>query len=101
MRQSDARVPGRGGGPPASFGREPEEAEDFVIRGGESIHLVLHLDVIPSEASLEALRTAVRENTRTAVLEGFAEAFAEMEAGAEDEPAGPGGGGAPPSDAGG
>lgn len=80
MRQSDERVPGRGRGiPPPSFGRGAEEpAEDFTIRGGESFHLVLHVDVTPDPVSLDALRAAVAAATRAGVLDGYAAAFAEM-----------------------
>lgn len=101
MSQSEGRVPRRGG-TPASFGRAEQDtpAEDFTIRGGESFHLVLHVDVTPDPASLAALHTAVREATRAAVLDGYAAAFAEMdEPGDEPEvpasvPVGePGGGG--------
>ncbi len=108
MRQSDARTPGRRPGPPASFGRGEDEGkpqpEDFTIRGGEAFHLVLHVEVQPDAESLEALRAAIRETTRAAVLEGYAEAFAEMDAAgrppeeqpAEQERPGGGHGGAPP-----
>lgn len=82
MTQSQQRAAARG--VPASFGRTAEtgaaKAEDFTIRGGESFHLVLHVEVQPDAASLEALRAAVRDTTRQAVLEGYAAAFAEMDA---------------------
>jgi hypothetical protein len=93
VKQSDDRAAGRSR--PASFGRDPDErpAEDFTIRGGQAFHLVLHLDVRPDEASLEALRVAVRGATRSAVLDGYADAFAVMD-GAEESPLGDGG--APP-----
>jgi hypothetical protein len=89
------------GGPPASFGRAAAEgprAEDFTIRGGESFHLVLHVDVTPDAESLAALHTAVKEATRAAVLDGYAAAFAEMDSPAETPGEQPGGvhGGAPP-----
>lgn len=90
--QSDARTPGRRGSPPASFGRE-QPPEDFSIKGGHAIHLVVHADVTPSPESLEVLRAAVRDATRIGVLEGYAAALAEMDA--EDEPDGPDGGPAP------
>lgn len=83
MKQSDMRAPGRR---PASFGRaeaEGQPVEDFTIRGGESIHLVLHVDVTPSPESLKALRAAVAETTRAGVLDGYAGAFADMDAGDE------------------
>lgn len=89
MKQSEMRVPGRR---PASFGRAESEGqphEDMTIRGGESLHLVLHLDVTPSKESLEALHTAIAETTRAAVLTGYAAAFAEMDADGEDPPPGP------------
>lgn len=74
---------------PASFGRTAEEkppvAEDFTIKGGEAFHLVLHVQVKPDAASLEALRAAIRETTRAAVIEGYAAAFAEM----DDDPGPP------------
>lgn len=89
-------------GLPPSFGRDsgPERSEDFSIRGGEAFHLVLHVDVTPTEGTLEAMHAAVRATTRDAVLAGYADAFAVMDA---DEPVGgdpPGGGdgGAPPGD---
>jgi hypothetical protein len=72
------RTPGR----PPSFGRAEAEGvphEDMTVRGGESLHLVLHLDVTPSEASLEALHTAIAETTRRAVLDGYAAAFKDMD----------------------
>ncbi len=99
MRQSDARTAGRGG-MPASFGREKpqqEKEEDFTIRGGQALHLVLHLEVTPTPESLASLHAAVRATTRDAVLAGYADAFAEMddEPGA-GEPPGGGDGGAPP-----
>lgn len=76
-RQSEGRA--RGGAPP-SFGRgEPDKPEDFSIRGGESIHLVLHVDVTPDPGSLLALHEAVAATTRAAVLDGYAAAFAEMD----------------------
>lgn len=97
---------GRRTGAPPSFGRaeQPDsKAEDFTIRGGESFHLVLHVEVVPDPASLQALHAAVRETTRAAVLDGYASAFAEMDEPAPEtapEPApaggaegGPGGGG--------
>lgn len=93
MKQSDARVPGRASGVPASFGRpvepEPEQTEDFTIRGGEAFHLVLHVEATPDAASLEALREAIRETTRVAVLEGYEAAFADLNAAdaAAEEPA--------------
>jgi hypothetical protein len=100
MKQSDERVPGRRrSGPPPSFGRAAEEqkqpAEDFTIRGGEAFHLVLHVDVTPSAESLAALRAAVAENTRAGVIEGYAQAFAQMDQEPEEQPGG-GDGGAPP-----
>lgn len=91
MKQSDERVPGRGRTPP-SFGRPADgQPEDFTIRGGESFHLVLHVEVEPDPASLERLRAAIRETTRAGVLDGYAAAFAEM----DEQPPG-GDGGAPP-----
>lgn len=82
MTQSQQRAAGRGR--PASFGRPAEEGvpagEDFTIKGGEAFHLVLHVEVKPDAASLEALRAAIRETTRAAVLDGYAAAFAEMDA---------------------
>lgn len=95
MSQSDERVPGRGrGGPPPSFGRSTgqQPAEDFTIRGGQSFHLVLHVEVQPDAASLEALHAAVREVTRAGVLDGYAAAFTDMDS---DEPAA---GGGPPAE---
>lgn len=79
------RVPGRR---PASFGRSESEGqphEDMTIRGGESLHLVLHLDITPSAGSLEALHAAIAETTRRAVIDGYAAAVADMDA--ADEPA--------------
>lgn len=90
MRQSDSRVPGRT--PPPSFGRDSAEGrpqEDFTIRGGQAFHLVLHVDVVPSAETLEALRAAIAATTRQGVLDGFAAAYDEMEAGAAAEAAGP------------
>jgi hypothetical protein len=80
VKQSDLRAPGRR---PASFGRaevEGEPAEDMTIRGGESLHLVLHLDVTPSQESLEALHAAIAETTRRGVVDGYAAAVADMDA---------------------
>lgn len=102
MSQSQDRVGGRGGAP-ASFGRQPEpEPEDFTIRGGEAIHVVVHAQVVPDEVSLGRLHEAIRSVTMSAVLAGYADAFAEMER-AEDvagessqELPGGGHGGAPP-----
>ncbi len=95
MKQSDERVPGRS--TPPSFGRGLEEkreaGQDFTIRGGEAFHLVLHVNVVPDAESLETLRAAIQKATRQGVLEGYAAAFAEMDA----EPADAGGGsGVPP-----
>ena len=85
-RQSDDRVPGRGrGGPPPSFGRGTEPDETFTIRGGQALHVVMHVELTPDAASLAALHAAVRDATRAAVLDGYAAAFAEMD---EPEPAG-------------
>lgn len=110
MSQSQDRVRGRGGRP-ASFGRpeEPEQPpEDFTIRGGEAIHVVVHAMVVPDAASLEKLHEAIRTTTAAAVLAGYADAFVEMdrieelaeqaeqEALDEQEPPGGGHGGAPP-----
>lgn len=81
MSQSQDRAAARGG-PPGSFGRamDPEpEPEDFTIRGGEAIHVVVHAQVVPNEASLAVLHDAIRKTTFSAVLTGYAEAFAEME----------------------
>lgn len=82
MKQSDARVAGRGRAVPPSFGREaePEEpkAEDFSIRGGEAFHLVLHIEVVPTAESMEKLYRAVREATASGVLDGYAQAAAAM-----------------------
>lgn len=80
MTQSEMRVPGRR---PPSFGRTETEGlpqEDFTIRGGESFHLVLHVDVTPAKASLDALHKAIAETTRDAVLAGYAAAFTDMDA---------------------
>ncbi len=96
MTQSASRTPGRRSGPPPSFGRHDEEPqEDFVVRGGAAIHVVLHAEVIPDRASLEELRRAIRETTRAGVLDGYADAFAAMDSGDADQPGG-GDGGAPP-----
>lgn len=85
-RQSAGRARGA---VPASFGRgDPAGGEDFTIRGGESFHLVLHVDVTPDPGSLEVLRAAVREATRAGVLDGYAAAFAEMD---EPDPSADGG----------
>lgn len=92
------RAPARVGGPPASFGRGEADGgrqEDFTVRGGQSIHLVVHADVTPDPVSLEALHTAIRETTRAAVLAGYADAFAAMDD-VEQEPPGGVHGGAPP-----
>jgi hypothetical protein len=81
VTQSDSRVPGRR---PPSFGRaevEGEPVEDMTIRGGQAFHLVLHLDVTPSKQSLDALRAAIAATTRDGVLDGYAAAFDEMDAG--------------------
>lgn len=103
MKQSEVRAAGRGGrtspigSPPASFGRAAAEgptAEDFTIRGGESFHLVLHVDVTPDPDSLAALRAAVRDATRAGVLDGYAAALADMDE--PGEPPGGADGGAPP-----
>lgn len=87
-KQSDSRARPARTGVPASFGRTAEEgaapAEDFTIRGGEAIHVVVHASVIPDAESLEALRAAIREATRLGVLDGYAAALAEMDA--PDEP---------------
>lgn len=100
MKESDRRAAARGrGGMPASFGRDPdpqEEGEDFTIRGGQAFHLVLHVEVQPEPASLAALHKAIRETTMAAVLDGYADAFAAMDAdappaGAPDPAAGDGG----------
>lgn len=78
MKQSDARVAGRGRAVPASFGREPEpedpKTEDFSIRGGEAFHLVLHIEVVPTAESMQKLYRAVREATAAGVLDGYAQA---------------------------
>lgn len=108
MNQSQARVPGRhAGGPPPSFGRDqagPEVAEEFTVRGGEALHLVLHVSATPDARSLEALRAAVREATRAGVLDGvldgYAAALQEMDAGGPEEQPGGGHGGAPPGETG-
>lgn len=95
MKQSDTRAPGRR---PPSFGRsevEGDPVEDMTVRGGQALHLVLHLDVIPSVESLDALRKAVAAATRDGVLDGYAAAFTEMDADAGEQPGG-GLGGAPP-----
>lgn len=99
MKQSDARTPGRGGGLPPSFGREQPQTqreEDFSIRGGQALHLVLHLEVTPTPESLATLHAAVRATTRDAVLAGYADAFAAMDEPDAGEPPGGGDGGAPP-----
>ncbi len=100
MKQSEMRAPGRRAAwPPASFGRnveQPEEAEDFTIRGGEAIHVVVHASVVPDAKSLEELRAAVREATRAGVLDGYAAALQDMDAGGE-QPGG-GDGDAPPGE---
>jgi hypothetical protein len=89
-------VPGRAGKVPASFGREAPE--DFTIKEGQALHLVLHLDVRADPKSLEVLRAAVRDATRAAVLDGYAQAFEEMDtpdpppAGDGPEPDAPAGG---------
>jgi hypothetical protein len=70
-----------------------------MIRGGEAIHVVVHAQVVPDAASLAALHQAMRDTTRSAVLEGYADAFAAIDA-AEEQPGG-GNGGAPPGPAGG
>lgn len=94
MKQSDERVPGRGR-LPRSFGRAEEKpAEDFTIRGGNAIHLVVHADVTPSAESLEALRVAVAAATRAGVLDGYAQALAEMDE--PEQPLGGADGGVPP-----
>jgi hypothetical protein len=107
VKQSDARAASRGrddttvrpaerGVLPASFGRTeaegavPGEAEEFTIRGGEAIHVMVHAHVTPDAASLEALRTAIRETTRQAVLEGYAAAFTDMDSPAPGDAAPPG-----------
>lgn len=84
MKQSEERTGRARPGAPASFGRgEPKDkGEDFTIRGGHALHLVLHLEVHPDPESLSKLHQVVRETTRAAVLDGYAAAFAEM-----DEPA--------------
>ena len=95
MKQSDQRAAARGRGP-QSFGREePEGAEDFTIRGGEAFHLVLHVEVHPDPESLAALHATIKATTRAGVLDGYAAAFAEMEAtdGGEVQPAAPEGDG--------
>lgn len=83
MNQSQQRARPARPGVPGSFGRTADEgapaAEDFTIRGGEALHLVLHLEVTPDAVSLEALRVAVREATRHGVLDGYAAALAEMD----------------------
>ncbi len=88
-------MPGRR---PQSFGRaesEGQPVEDMTIRGGESLHLVLHLDVTPTPESLEALQAAVAAATRAGVLDGYAAALADMDA--EDQPGGGLGGARPGS----
>jgi hypothetical protein len=67
VRQSDSRVPGR----PPSFGRAESEGlpvEDMTVRGGQALHLVLHLDVTPSQQSLDKLHEAIAATTKDAVL---------------------------------
>lgn len=78
MKQSDARTAGRQA--PPSFGRSApdEDVEDFSIVGGKAIHVVVHAMVTPDAKSLQALRAAIREQTRAGVLDGYAAAFAEM-----------------------
>ncbi len=100
MKQSEARAPRRPG-LPASFGRaetaaEPEE--DFTIRGGQALHLVLHVNLTPDAESLAALREAIRETTRMGVLDGYAAALADMDAAAAEQQPGGADGGAPPGD---
>jgi hypothetical protein len=98
VRQSDSRVPGR----PPSFGRAESEGlpvEDMTVRGGQALHLVLHLDVTPSQQSLDKLHEAIAATTKDAVLAGYAAAFTVMDDGADGAPVeqpGGGGGGAPP-----
>lgn len=88
MKQSDARTAGRG--VPPSFGRpEDPQEEDFSIRGGQAIHLVVHADVTPSAESLELLRATICDTTRQGVLDGYAAAFTEMAA--AEPPTGEGG----------
>lgn len=96
MKQSEERVRGRA---PASFGRSAEpEPEDFTVVGGTAIHVVVHAQVVPEAESLAALHEAIRATTCSAVLEGYADAFAQIgEAGAdEQQPGGGVNGGTPP-----
>ncbi len=80
MKQSEGRVPGRrGGGPPPSFGRPNDEPEDFTVKGGAAIHLVVHAEVTPDPESLARLHEAIRTTTASAVLAGYADAFDQME----------------------
>lgn len=95
MKQSDARAAGRGRSVPPSFGREaePEETkpEDFRIVGGQAFHLVLHVEVVPTAASMENLYLAVREATASGVLDGYAQAAAAMAGDGQADEKTPGG----------
>lgn len=84
---------------PASFGRPaPDEEENFTIRGGQALHLVVHADITPSATSVEQLFETIRRVTREAVLAGYADAFAQMDTDEQDP--GGGDGGAPPGESG-
>lgn len=77
MSQSDERVRGRR--TPDSFGRpkepEPEQTEVLQLIGGQPLHLVLHLEVVPSPASIQKLYDTLRSTTAAAVRDGYSDAL--------------------------
>jgi hypothetical protein len=82
---------------PSSFGRpKPPPDDEFKLQGGQAIHLVVAADITPSEESMANLFTIVRDTTRAAVLAGYADAFAEMDA--DEPPDGAGAGGVAPGE---
>ncbi len=103
MTQSASRTPGRRPGPPPpSFGRQVEEEPELVVRPSGAFHVVVHTEVVPDEESLKRLHETIRATTASAVLAGYADAFAQMDemddaadGAATDRPGG-GDGGAPP-----
>jgi len=70
-------VPRAARGVPRSFGRPVEDEpsqEEFQVLGGQ---LIVQMDLLPSEESLDALYRLVRSTVAQAIRDGYAEAVGE------------------------
>ncbi len=79
MKQSEQRAQGRRAGVPPSFGRPVEEEPELTIKPSGAFHVVVHAEVVPDGVSLERLHESIRATTASAVLAGYADAFARMD----------------------